>query len=119
MDSLNKILQILDAETYAHLIQDAGILVDVKVIQVLYELPFVFPMLVDDFSKYSTFIKYQQRKKTIMEHSNDLAKSVHGHIVMKSDLLDEVTGEVSDLSYSIVRRIVFKHFPGCLGRKSC
>lgn len=76
-------------------------------------------MLVDDFSGYSTFIKYQQRKKTIMEHSNDLAKSVHGHIVMKSDLLDEVTGEVSDLSYSIVRRIVFKHFPGCLGRKSC
>ncbi|XP_009776244.1 glycine--tRNA ligase, chloroplastic/mitochondrial 2 isoform X2 [Nicotiana tabacum] len=58
-------VKILDAETYANVMQDAGILVDVK-----------------------------QRKKTIMEQSNDLAKSIHGHIVMKNDLLDEVVNLV-------------------------
>ncbi|KAK4379487.1 hypothetical protein RND71_001349 [Anisodus tanguticus] len=58
-------VEILDAETYANVMQDAGILSDVE-----------------------------HRKKTITENSNDLAKSVHGHIVMKSDLLDEVVNLV-------------------------
>lgn len=58
-------VKILDAETYANVMQDAGILADVE-----------------------------HRKKTITVKSNNLAKSVHGHIVMKSDLLDEVVNLV-------------------------
>ncbi|XP_055817568.1 glycine--tRNA ligase, chloroplastic/mitochondrial 2 isoform X2 [Solanum dulcamara] len=58
-------VKILDAETYANVMQDAGILADVE-----------------------------HRKKTITKNSNDLAKSVRGHIVMKSDLLDEVVNLV-------------------------
>lgn len=50
MDSFYKILQILDAETYANVMQDAGILADVEVMQVLHKLPFILTitMLVDD-----------------------------------------------------------------------
>lgn len=50
MDSFHKILQILDAETYANVMQDAGILADVEVIQVLHKLPSILSitMLVDD-----------------------------------------------------------------------
>lgn len=50
MDTFHKILQILDAETYANVMQDAGILADVEVSQVLHKLPFILTitLLVDD-----------------------------------------------------------------------
>lgn len=46
-------------------------------------------------------IFWQQRKKIILERSDDLAKSVNGRLVMQSNLLDEVTDFIMPFSFSV------------------
>ncbi|XP_058221718.1 glycine--tRNA ligase, chloroplastic/mitochondrial 2 isoform X1 [Rhododendron vialii] len=58
-------VRVESAESYSHVMQHAGISVEIE-----------------------------QRKSTILERSNALAKSVSGRIVMQSDLLDEVANLV-------------------------